>query len=47
METMTMTVIEIQPDTIELPEEEEPEPYDPDEDEYPDVQEPTKPEWGI
>jgi hypothetical protein len=41
-----MTVIEIDPDTIELPEDED-EPYDPDDYEFPDVQPPTEPEWGI
>lgn len=42
-----MTVIEIDPDVIVLPDELETEPYDPDEDEYPDVQEQPEPEWGI
>jgi hypothetical protein len=42
-----MTVIEIEPDTIVIPEPDQPEPYNPDEDEYPDHQEQPAPEWEI
>ena len=37
----------IEPETIPLPVEEEPESYDPDEHEYPDEQEYPKKDWNV
>lgn len=42
-----MTVIEIEPETIQVPEPDDPEPYDPDTDEFPDTQEVPDPDWNI
>ena len=47
MNGMMMMTIVIEPDVITMPDEDEPEPYNPDEDEYPDEQEYPKHDWGI
>lgn len=42
-----MMTIVIDPETIPVPVDDEPEPYDPDEHEYPDEQEYPKHDWGV
>jgi len=42
-----MTVIEMEPDVIVLPDVDEPEQYDPDTDEFPDIQEHPEPDWNV
>lgn len=42
-----MSVIEIEPDVIDVPDVAEPEPYDPDTDEFPDTQTNPEPDWNV